>query len=156
MRRADVTRQAKETDKPMSLFHFNFSAMVSRLWPQRAEAADASIRVLNLTRRTQLADRAQLAGNGPNRRKGLLGRDHLPCGEGLWIVPCEAVHTFWMRFPIDLVYLDRKHRIVKTRSHVGPWRLSACLRAHSVIELPAGTIGETQTMPGDTLALNRD
>jgi hypothetical protein len=66
------------------------------------------------------------------------------------------VHTFWMRFPIDLVYLDRKQRIVKTRSHVRPWRLSACFRAHSVIELPAGTIRETQSMRGDTLALNRD
>jgi len=140
----------------MSLFQINFRAMVSRLWPRAAEAANVNIKVLNVTRQTQLADRAQLAGNGANRRKGLLGRDHLTCGEGLWIVPCEAVHTFWMRFSIDLVYLDRKQRIVKTRSHVRPWRLSACLRAHSVIELPAGTIRDTQTMRGDTLALNRD
>ena len=156
MRRADVTRQAEEADNPMSLFYSNFSALVSRLWPRHVETSEVNITVLNVTRQTQLADRAQLAGNGRNRRKGLLGRDHLPCGEGLWIVPCEAVHTFWMRFPIDLVYLDRKHRIVKTRSQVRPWRLSACLRAHSVIELPAGTIHETQTMRGDTLAINRD
>jgi len=69
----------------------------------------------------------------------------------LWIVPCESVHTFFMRFPIDLVYLDRKHRIKKVRSAVGPWRLSACLSAHSILELPAGTIRATQTQPGDSL-----
>ena len=72
-------------------------------------------------------------------------------GEGLWIRPCEAVHTFWMLFPIDLVYLDRKNRIRKLVSAVPPWRLSACLRAHSVIELPSGTIRETRTQLGDTL-----
>jgi hypothetical protein len=56
-----------------------------------------------------------------------------------------------MRFPIDLVYLDRKRRVKKVRSAVPPWRLSACLSAHSVIELAAGTISNTQTSPGDTL-----
>jgi uncharacterized membrane protein (UPF0127 family) len=113
------------------------------------------MRVLNLTRNTQLADNAKLAGDGRDRRKGLLGRDSLPHGEGLWIVPCEAVHTFWMRFPIDLVYLDRRHRVVKTRADVRPWRLSGSLRAHSVLELPSGTIRQTETMPGDVLVLER-
>ncbi len=56
-----------------------------------------------------------------------------------------------MRFPIDLVYLDRKRRIKKVRSAVGPWRLSACLSAHSVLELPVGTISATQTERGDTV-----
>ena len=74
-------------------------------------------------------------------------------GEGLWIVPCEAVHTFFMRFPIDLVYLDRKKQIKKVRSSVGAWRLSACLTAHSVMELPAGTISETRTERADTIEI---
>jgi uncharacterized membrane protein (UPF0127 family) len=130
-------------------------SMLSCLRTRSTEAEDVNMRVLNLTRNTQLANNAQLAGNGRNRRKGLLGRESLPEGEGLWIIPCEAVHTFWMRFPIDLVYLDRRHRVVKTRSHVRPWRLSACLRAHSVLELPAGTILQTETMPGDALILER-
>ncbi len=56
-----------------------------------------------------------------------------------------------MRFPIDLVYLDRKNKIKKLRSKVCAWRMSACLSAHSVLELPAGTIGNTQTQPGDIL-----
>ena len=129
--------------------------MISRIRPRSREAADANIRVLNMTRNTQLAQNAQLAGNGRNRRKGLLGRESLPHGEGLWIVPCEAVHTFWMRFPIDLVYLNRRHEVVKIRTNVPPWRLSGCLRAHSVLELPVGTIHQTQTMPGDLLSLER-
>jgi len=56
-----------------------------------------------------------------------------------------------MRFSIDLVYLDRKNRIRKLVNEVRPWRLSACLRAHSVLELPSGTIRDTQTHPGDIL-----
>lgn len=112
------------------------------------------IKVFNLTRHRQVADLVQLAGDHHNRRKGLLGREGLGPGEGLWIVPCEAIHTFWMRFPIDLIYLDRRQRVVKTRSNVPPWRLSACLRAHSVLELPAGTLRETHTACGDRLALD--
>jgi uncharacterized membrane protein (UPF0127 family) len=59
-----------------------------------------------------------------------------------------------MRFPIDLIYLDRELRVRKVRSNVRPWRLSACLSAHSVIELAAGTIRATQTNPGDQLEIS--
>ncbi len=93
----------------------------------------------------------EVADSGPKRNKGLLGREGLASGEGLWILPCEAVHTFWMRFPIDLVYLDREKRIRKLSGEVPPWRLSACLSAHSVLELPPGTIRNTKTQRGDTL-----
>jgi uncharacterized membrane protein (UPF0127 family) len=93
----------------------------------------------------------EVANSGPRRSKGLLGRAQLAPGEGLWILPCEAVHTFFMQFPIDLVYLDRKNRIRKIRNAVPPWRLSACLTAHSVLELASGTIRDTQTQPGDTV-----
>jgi len=109
------------------------------------------VRVSNLTRNTTLTTCMEVADNGPKRNKGLLGRESLSSGEGLWIIPCEAVHTFWMRFPIDLVYLDSKKQIQKIVSAVPPWRLSGCLRAHSVLELPAGTIRSTQTQRGDTL-----
>lgn len=117
----------------------------------REQRPETRLRISNLTRHTVLASSAELADSGARRRKGLLGRDRLAPGEGLWIVPCEAVHTFGMRFPIDLVYLDRNHRIRKLRSNVRPWRLSACFRAHSVLELASGAIRETQTQPGDRL-----
>ena len=114
-----------------------------------------TIKAVNLTRNSELADRVEIAGSGSDRRKGLLGRESLPAGEGLWIVPCEAVHTFFMRFAIDLIYLDRKHRVVKMKENVRPWRLSGCLRAHSVLELPVGTIRKSHTIPGDVLNLEK-
>jgi len=107
---------------------------------------------MNATRQTELGNRIETADRGPRRRKGLLGRDGLAAGQGLWIVPCEAVHTFAMRFPIDLVYLDRRRRVLKVRHSVPPGRISACLRAHSVIELPAGTVRQAQVSAGDELA----
>jgi len=107
------------------------------------------VMVRNLTRNTQIADRAEVAGSAKKRSQGLLGRKGLRRGEGMWIVPCEAVHTFFMQFALDLIYLDRKHRIKKVRENVAPWRISACLSAHSILELPSGTIGESRSQAGD-------
>lgn len=107
--------------------------------------------VRNLTRQTVLARELEVAGSAAARSKGLLGRDGLAPGTGLWIAPCESVHTFFMRFPIDLVYLDRKNCVRKVRHAVGAWRASACLTAHSVLELPAGTARASRTERGDTL-----
>jgi uncharacterized membrane protein (UPF0127 family) len=112
---------------------------------------EARLRILNLTRQVELASYVEVADRGAKRRKGLLGRDRLSHGEGLWIVPCESIHTFGMRFAIDLVYLDRDKRVKKVRKGVPPWRLSVCLSAYSVLELPSGTVQKTQTTPGDTL-----
>ena len=109
------------------------------------------MRVVNCTRDTVLATCMEVADSASKRKKGLLGREGLAPGGGMWIVPCEAVHTFWMRFSLDLVYLDRKKQVRKLSSEVPPWRLSGCLLAHSVLELPPGTIRDTQTQPGDTL-----
>jgi uncharacterized protein len=107
------------------------------------------MQVKNLTRQTVLASCLEVADSGAKRNKGLLGRKGLAAGGGLWIMPCESVHTLGMQFSIDLVYLDRKLRIRKVRSNVAPWRISACFSARSVIELPAGTIRNTQSKPGD-------
>ena len=128
----------------MNLFRWLFPRTSS---PTR----DVYLVVSNPARQTVLATRMEVADSGPKRSKGLLGRQSLAPGDGLWIVPCESVHTFWMNFPIDLVYIDRKHRIRKLRGAVPPWRISACLSAHSVLELPAGTILATKTERGDTL-----
>lgn len=114
-------------------------------------SVDSRMHIANLTRNTVLATCLEVADTGPKRNKGLLGRKSLSTGEGLWIIPCEAVHTFWMQFPIDLIYLDRQKRIRKLCSEVPPWRLSGCLSAHSILELPPGTIRDTQTQTEDTL-----
>jgi uncharacterized protein len=126
-----------------------------RQWfmPRSSASFKAPLQALNVTRGTILATQMEPAHTGPTRRKGLLGRDGLTAGGGLWIAPCESVHTFFMRFAIDLVYLDRENQIKKVRSSVGPWRMSACFSAHSVLELPAGTVSATQTEAGDTVEI---
>jgi hypothetical protein len=118
---------------------------------RKAQGDFSRLVVRNETRRVTVADSAQVANTSQRRRKGLLGVPTLEAGEGLWISPCESVHTCGMRFPIDLIYLDRKRRVRKIRASVVPWRISMCLLAHSVLELPAGTIDRTQTRPGDQL-----
>jgi hypothetical protein len=124
---------------------------VRKWFASRPAAPDGLQKVLNATRGTVLATQLTKAHTGATRRKGLLGRDSLLSGEGLWIAPCESVHTFFMRFAIDLVYLDRQQQVRKVKSEVGPWRMSACWSAHSVLELPAGTIVATRTERGDSL-----
>ena len=117
----------------------------------RKAKPNSRLKISNLTREVVVAHRVEVADHGATRRKGLLGRNGLATGEGLWIVPCESVHTFGMKFPIDLIYLDRDKKVKKVRSSVPPWRLSACLSAHSVLEFASGTIHRTQTRPGDRL-----
>ena len=111
--------------------------------------------VRNQTRQTVLADAAEIADSSAKRRTGLLKHERLAPGEGLWIVPCESVHTFFMKFPIDLIYLDKQLKVLKVRNAVPAWRLSLCRSAHSVLELPAGRAAETGAMAGDTLSIDK-
>jgi uncharacterized membrane protein (UPF0127 family) len=111
------------------------------------------VKVVNVTRQTTLGDCVEVADTARLRNKGLLGRKGLEPGGGLWIVPSGAVHTFFMRFPIDLVYLDRKKRVRKARSRVPAWRISGAFWAHSVVELPAGAIHQSQTVKGDRIEI---
>ena len=113
------------------------------------------IKVWNKDRNTVLAERASIAGTSAERRTGLLKHTSLEPGEGLWISPCESVHSFGMKFTIDVVYLDKKKRVKKVRKAMVPRRISACLTAHSVLELPEGTIEATRTEPGDQLEFEK-
>jgi uncharacterized protein len=110
---------------------------------------------VNQTRGRALADRADIADTSAKRRTGLLKHSGLAPGEGLWIVPCEGVHTFRMNFPIDVVFLNKQRTILKTRPNMARSRISMCLRAHSVLELPAGTLDATGTVAGDQLGLEK-
>ena len=109
--------------------------------------------IRNRTRETVLAQAADVADTQAKRNTGLLKHERLAPGEGLWIIPCSSVHTFFMKFPIDLVYIDRKKKVRKVRSAVPAWRLSMCLMAHSILELPAGVIEQTGTAVGDELVI---
>jgi len=107
--------------------------------------------VRNPSRGTVLAEAAEVADTSAKRRTGLLKHSRLDPGQGLWIAPCESVHSFGMKFAIDVVYLDRKKHVRKIRKAMVPWRISACLSAHSVLELPVGVIEASRTEPGDQL-----
>jgi uncharacterized membrane protein (UPF0127 family) len=138
----------------MSIFRRNNRNDASQ--PRQTEPSlEALVRVLNLTRESQVGSRVEVAGSNVKRSKGLLGRKGLDPGEGMWIIPCEAIHTFFMRFPLDLIYLDKKLRVRKVRSSVKAWRISVCLQAHSVLELPAGTVQSSRTKRGDLLEIVR-
>jgi uncharacterized membrane protein (UPF0127 family) len=122
------------------------------LTPSEA-AMTSTIRIRNITRGTLLADRAAIAGSSAARRTGLLKHSELLPGEGLWIVPCECIHTFGMKFSIDVVFLTKKKKVLKTSSEMPKRRIALAIRAHSVLELPAGTLAHTGTCYGDQLAL---
>jgi uncharacterized membrane protein (UPF0127 family) len=85
--------------------------------------------------------------------KGLLGRSALPSGEGLLIRPTSGVHTAFMRFPIDVVFLDRELRVLAVRPDVRPWHAAARRGAHAALELPAGEAARQDLEEGDELRL---
>jgi uncharacterized membrane protein (UPF0127 family) len=113
------------------------------------------LRVQNVTQGKILADRAAIANTSATRRTGLLKHTGLDHGEGLWIVPSEGVHTFGMKFAIDVLFLDKKRRIKKMRPNMVRGRIAFSLLSHSTLELPAGTIAETGTQAGDQLEMEK-
>ena len=83
--------------------------------------------------------------------KGLLGRRELPRDESLLIRPAPSIHTFFMRFPIDAVFLSRDGEVLKVAANVKPWRMSSCRRAYAVLELAAGEAARREIAVGDRI-----
>lgn len=99
-----------------------------------------------------VADNVAVADTWGSRFKGLLGRASLPEGEGLHIVPCNSIHMFFMKFPIDVAFLDEGGKVVKAVHAIKPWRATKMyFDAHSALELPAGTLARTGVAEGDLL-----
>jgi uncharacterized membrane protein (UPF0127 family) len=115
----------------------------------------SKLRVTNQSRGRVLADRAEIADTSAKSRTGLLKHTKLDPGEGLWIAPCEGVHTFGMKFAIDVLFLNKKKKILKIRPNMVRRRMALSLLAHSVLELPAGTIEATGTAKGDQLEFEK-
>lgn len=108
----------------------------------------------NVTRGTVIADRAEVARSLLARGRGLMGRTALPAGYGLILVPESSIHMFFMRVPIDVLFVDRQHRVISVREALPPWHPFAGVapwRGHYVIELPVGAIRASQTEVGDEL-----
>jgi uncharacterized protein len=100
-----------------------------------------------------LCERCLLAETPLTRLKGLLGRRELPAGEGLLLRPASSIHMFFMRFPIDAVWVDKDLKVLKVSPAVAPWRVAACKGAKGVVEIPAGEASRRGVGPGDQLFL---
>jgi uncharacterized membrane protein (UPF0127 family) len=101
-----------------------------------------------------LCARCVLADTPFSRLRGLMGRKELGPDEGLLLTPASSIHTSFMRFPIDVVFLDADRTVLGMRDAVKPWRMTAWRGSRSVLELPAGTCERRGLRPGDRLALN--
>jgi uncharacterized membrane protein (UPF0127 family) len=113
--------------------------------------------VLNQSKGTSLGNRIEIADSSVTRFVGLLGRRGMVSGGGLLIVPSYGVHTLGMLFPIDVVFVDKEHRVVGLRKFLRPFRLTSLnWKAESVLELPVNTIDVTRTEIGDRLSIEID
>ena len=100
---------------------------------------------------TVVLPRVWRADNWHLRLRGLLLRPPLCDGEGLLIVPCDSVHTFWMGYPLDLLFLDRAGRVLRWREDLRPWRGAWCRRAHATIEMRSGSLARISPSVGQQL-----
>ena len=126
----------------------------SRQGPKRSRSLEPMdiLRARNVTRDTIVADRVEVAATSETRRRGLLGRTGLEAGTGLWLVPCEWVHMFGMKFAIDILVLDRNNVVVGLQEGLKPgWIGKLFWGAHSTLELPLGAIRSSRTAKGDRI-----
>ena len=118
---------------------------------KQTEAFPTTYAVFNWSRGLNLATQVFVAGTSQTRRRGMLGKESIRPEAGLWIAPCEAVHTFGMQTTIDVIFLDRQYRVSKLVNNLSPYRIAVCLKAASVLEVASGTIAASQTNIGDCL-----
>ena len=108
----------------------------------------------NHTTNTPLSTHLRIANTFKTRFVGLLGKKSLPKDHALLITPSTGVHTLFMRFPIDVIALDKQNLVVSLHPNVKPWRIAAVNpRTHAVIELPANTLLQTPVNKGDQLTI---
>jgi uncharacterized membrane protein (UPF0127 family) len=112
------------------------------------------MKACNVKNGRELSGNVEVADYLFKRMKGLLGKNELRVGESLWIKPCMSIHTFFMKFPIDLIFLNKQNVVIATIENLQPNRLTRLYpKAASVLELPAGTIEATSTVVGDVIEI---
>ncbi len=107
--------------------------------------------IVNLTRGNVVCEQATIADRARRRMRGLLGRGSLPSGEGMLLQPSPSIHTAFMRFPIDVVFLDRNLRVIKLVEHLPPWHTASAMEGRSTLELASGEIARRAVQVGDQL-----
>lgn len=100
-----------------------------------------------------VADCLTTAFDSQSRRKGLLKQNSMAEGSALIIAPSNAIHTFFMRFAIDVAFVSKDGRVLKTKTAMPAWRMAASLKAFAVVECPAGTLARSDVKPGDQLTI---
>jgi uncharacterized membrane protein (UPF0127 family) len=115
----------------------------------------ATYPIVNLTRGGIVCEHAEIAATPLRRLIGLLGRSELPAGTGMLIHPAPSIHSAFMRFDFDAVFLDRDMRVVRLAERIGPWQARSARRAKSVLELSCGEIERRGLEVGDELAVQR-
>jgi uncharacterized membrane protein (UPF0127 family) len=117
-------------------------------------AENRKFAVTNVTRGEPLASRSDRADNPLSRGLGLIPRKSLETGEGLIIDPCKSIVMFFMRFSLDVVFVDGEGEVCHLIEDIKPWRTSRIVpRSRYVVELPAGTIARTGTQLGDRIGI---
>lgn len=112
------------------------------------------MKLINSDGNSILADEIRPAKTFFSRLKGLMFRKKLKEGEALLLEPCNMVHTFFMRFPLDIVFLDRGMKVVYIIENMEPWKCSPMVKGcRSIIELPSGAVCKSGVRPGDILEL---
>jgi uncharacterized protein len=96
----------------------------------------------------------ETAFDSRTRNRGLLGRDGLDQESALILAPCNSIHTFFMRFPIDVAFVARNGRVVRTVARIRPWRISLSVTAFATIEFAAGTFERVDLRRGDMLEIS--
>jgi uncharacterized membrane protein (UPF0127 family) len=115
-----------------------------------------SLALVNQRTDEAVAERVEVAVTRRARRKGLLGRTAFDGSRALVLAPCVAVHTMFMRFPIDVVFVDAEGRALRTIPNLAPWRMAIDPFAHAVVEMPAGSLAQRHVKIGDRLYLLKD
>ena len=114
-------------------------------------------KAFNQTRNRIIAEFLAIADTFWSSLLGLMGKPDLPQGSGLLLIPCQSVHTIGMRFPIDVVFMNKQGTIIHLIKNMKPWRVSKhMIKARCVLELSAGTISATGTMLGDVVEIAPD
>lgn len=127
----------------------NFASALTLLHDVNAERKY----IVNLTRASVVCERGLIADQPIHRMRGLMGRRLLPAGDGLLLTPAPSIHTGFMRFPIDVIFLDRELQVLKLVEQLRPWRVAAARGARSVLELAPGEVVRRGVEVGDILDL---
>lgn len=112
------------------------------------------VKIINQTNEQVLGDKITYANSIYGRFIGLMGKSELKKGEGVFLTPCNSIHMMFMKFPLDILFLDRKNKIIHITKDIKPWKISRVVfKAQSVLEVPAGTVENTKSNVGDIIKI---